>query len=278
MTNYKLQYNDFLLLLEKEINLLADLCLQFDKGNYDYANVISTKITSIINFKGKKESLLPNMNKQTTMNFCASSKVLNTFDDILFYRSLVAHKIKDNKLIYSPKLSQGKYPLTWVPFDIWANAPVYIINLMPEQSTTDGLIYIHEINELTQKIITRSNILQFYRDKFVGAHSDLKLNEFMFKMATQLSSIEHLDHPNTKYQSGEKHIPGEPIKYMLEMAVRQIAHELILSIKREFDFQIKYKPTLQDYFSNKPKNISDVLFLILKENEDGTKQLETKEL
>lgn len=278
MTNYKLQYNDFLMLLEKEINLLASLCLQYDKGDYDYANVISTKITSIINFKGKQESILPNMNKQNTMSFCATSKVLDSYENVLFYRSLVVQVIKDNKIIYSPKFNQGKYPLTWVPFATWVNSPVYIINLDPENSKVDGLIYIYELNESTQKIITRSDILKFYRDKFVGAHSDLKLDELMFKMATHLSSIEHLDHPNARYQSGEKYVPGEPIKYMLEMAVRQIAHELILSVKREFDFQIKYKPTLQDYFGTKPKNTTDVIVKLLEENEDGSKQMEMKEL
>lgn len=278
MENYKLQYNDFLSLLEKETNLLVDLCLQYDNGNYDYANVISTKITSIISLKSRNESLLPNMDKQNTMQFYATSKILNSYENIAFYRSLVASTIKENKIIYSPKFNQGKYPSTWVSFDAWANAPVYIINLDPKNSTMDGLIYIYEINELTQKIITRSDILKFFRDKFAGAHSDPKLNKLMFEMATHLSSIEHLDHPNIKYQLGEKHIPGEPIKYMLEMAVRQIAHELILSIKREFDYQIKYKPTLQDYFSKKPKNVTDRIIKFLVEKDNGFKKMEIKEL
>ena len=81
MRNYQLNYNDFLVILEKETNLLIDLCLQFDKGNYHYANVISTKITSIINFRG---NLVPNMDKQDTMKFCASSKYWKTMIQSFF--------------------------------------------------------------------------------------------------------------------------------------------------------------------------------------------------
>lgn len=278
MRNYQLNYNDFLASLEKETNLLIDLCLQFDKGNYDYANVISTKITSIINFRGKKESLLPNMDKQDTMKFCASSKVLEDHDSIFFYRSLVSVVNSKNGIIYYPKFNQGKYPMTWHYFDKWANAPVYIINLEPEQHELNGLIYIQELNEATQFVATRRDIINFYRNKFNGAHSDLKLNTRMYKIALGLSSIDHLDNPNLKNIAGEKYIPGEPIKYMFEMAVRQIAHELILSLKKEFKFQLQYKPSLNEYLDKKIKTIPDQIMELKGENENGEKQIRMLEV
>lgn len=50
MPNYKMNYGDLFKQLEKQTNLLIDLCYQFDKGNYDYVDIISTKIASIIHF------------------------------------------------------------------------------------------------------------------------------------------------------------------------------------------------------------------------------------
>ena len=278
MKNYQLNYNDFLDILEKETNLLMDLCLQFDKGNYDYANVISTKIASIINFRGKKESILPNMDKQNTMKFCASSKVLDSYDSVFFYRSLVSVIKTVDGITYFPKFNHGKYPVTWHPFATWANAPVYIINLDPDQQEMNGLIFIHELNESTQFTASRRDIISFYRDKYSGAHLDPSLNARMYKVALGLSSIEHLDNPSLKNIAGEKYMPGEPIKYMFEMAVRQIAHELILSVKKEFSFQLQYKPSLNDYSGKKTKKIPDQLIELKGENEKGEKEIKMLEI
>lgn len=271
---YHLTYSDYLLMLEKQTNLLAKLCQEFDKGNYDYADVISTKIATIINFKGKKESLLPNMEKQASMLFYSTSKVLDSPEDILMYRSLVATTTKDKSVIYHPKLDQGKYPKTLHSFSVWANTPVYIINLEHNTNNMDGLIFVGDLNETTQLRLSRENIINFYRNKFSGAHFDTKLEQNMYKVAVGLSSIEHMDHPSSKYYLGEKYIPGEPIKYMFEMAVRQIAHELLITLKKEFNFRIDYKPTLVDYTGKKGKDIPDQLVKLVREHETGEKDIQ----
>lgn len=270
---YHLNYEDFLESLEKQTNLLAKLCQQFDDGNYDYADVISTKIAAIINFRGKTESLLPNMGKQETMLFYSTSKVLETYEDVLLYRSLVATTIKDGQIIYHPKLDQGKYPKTLHLFSVWAKAPIYIINLQNEQNSMDGLIYIGELNETTQFVMSRQDIISFYRNKFSGAHFDTKLDQNIYQAAIGLSSIEHVGNPHLKNIPGEKYVPGEPIKYMLEMAVRQIAHELLLTLKKEFSFKLDYKPTLLDFSGKKTKGIPDHLVKIVAENEVGEKKI-----
>lgn len=72
--------------------------------------------------------------------------------------------------------------------------------------------------------------------KFSGAHFDTKLDQNIYQAAIGLSSIEHADNPNLKNVPGEKYVLIEPIKYMLEMAVRQIAHELLLTLKRRVLF------------------------------------------
>lgn len=271
---YHLKYEDFLELLEKQTVLLVKLCQQFDKGNYEYADVISTKIAAIINFRGKKESLLPNMEKQETMSFYSTSKVLDSYEDVLLYRSLVATTIKDGQIIYHPKLDQGKYPKTLHPFSVWASSPVYIVNLENNKQNMDGLIFIGELNETTQFLMSRENIINFYRNKFSGAHFDTKLDQNIYQAAIGLSSIEHVDNPNLKNIPGEKYVAGEPIKYMLEMAVRQIAHELLLTLKKEFSFRLEYKPTLLDYSGKKTKGIPDQLVKLIEENENGEKKIE----
>lgn len=275
---YHLSYENFLEMLEKQTALLAKLCQQFDEGNYEYADVISTKIAAIINFRGKKESLLPNMEKQETMLFYSTSKVLDTYENVLLYRSLVATTIKDGQLIYHPKLDQGKYPKTLHPFSVWASSPVYIVNLEKNTQNMDGLIYIGELNESTQFIMSREKIINFYRNKFSGAHFDTKLDQNIYQAAIGLSSIEHADNPNLKNVPGEKYVPGEPIKYMLEMAVRQIAHELLLTLKKEFSFKLDYKPTLLDFSGKKTKGLPDHLVKIVVENEVGEKKIKVVQI
>lgn len=269
-----MNYEDFLEMLEKQTILLAKLCQEFDKGNYDYADVISTKIAAIINFRGKKESLLPNMNKQETMLFYSTSKVLESFEDVLMYRSLVAINVKDGQIIYHPKLDQGLYVKTLHPFSVWANSPVYIVNLEDNAQNMNGLIYIAELNESTQFLMSREKIINFYRNKFSGAHFDTKLEGNIYQAAMGLSSIEHDYYPVIESVPGEKYGSGEPIKYMLEMAVRQIAHELLLTLKKEFSFKLDYQPTLVDFYGIKTKEHPDLLVRLLDVNESGKKKID----
>ncbi|HJH00765.1 MAG TPA: hypothetical protein K8W25_00575 [Aerococcus urinaeequi] len=117
--NYNLTYDDLENRLKDEINLLIDLCYQFDLGKYAYANVIATKIGSIINFNNK-DSILPNMNKQNEMAFWSTAKVLEFTDNVLFFRSLVAVSSNKNEMRYYPKFNHGKYLQAWVTFNKWA--------------------------------------------------------------------------------------------------------------------------------------------------------------
>lgn len=272
--NYKLSYDELNERLRNQTNLLIDLCLQFDKGNYDYADVISTKIGAIINFHDK-DSILPNMKKQDSIKFCSSSKVLNTTYGALMYRTMVA-TVKNNEHVqYFPKFDNGKYPYTWHNFKIWADSPIFIINLEPNQRQLNGLIYVHDVNEKTQLKLSRKDIINFYRNKYGGAHHDDRMKERFYLIASGLSSIEHIDHPDTKYSFGEKYKPGDPIKYLFEMAVRQIAHELIVTIRNSFDFDIKYKPLYQNFTNKRPKELEDVLLTFTK-GENGQKQVSTR--
>lgn len=272
--NYKLSYDELHERLRTQTNLLIDLCLQFDKGNYDYADVISTKIGAIINFYNK-DSILPNMKKQDSIKFCSSSKVLDTTDDVLLYRTMVATVKNNDHVQYFPKFDKGQYPYTWHDFQIWAHSPIFIINLEPNQRQLDGLIYVHEVNNETQHMLSRKDIIDFYRNKYGGAHHDNKMKEHSYLIASGLSSIEHIDHPDTKYAFGEKYKPGDPIKYLFEMAVRQIAHELIVTIKNSFEFDMKYKPLYQNFTKKRPKELEDILSTFT-EGENGQNQVSTR--
>lgn len=206
-----------------------------------------------------------------------SSKVLETIDSIYFYRSIVSVVNRNKELVYFPKLNSGKYPISWQNFNTWAESPVFIYNISPEQRDTDGLIYVHEVNKTTQFVLNRLDIISFYRHQF-GAHSGLKMEEKMYKIAAGLASIEYLDHPRTKYLPGERYKPGKPAKYLFETAIRQIAHELILSIKREFNFSLPYKPLISNYLGKNVKHIPDILISKVRENERGEKQIQITDL
>lgn len=270
MVNYNMSYKDFEKMLIKQTGLLVDLCNQFDKGNYDYADVIATKIGALINFNNV-DSILPNMGKQMTMRFCSTSKILNSTDDVLLYRTLVASTFNKD-YSYFPKFDYGSYPKTWVDFETWAKTPVFIYNSSPGDKL-DGLIYIAEVNKDTQLIVSREKIIRFYRNKYGGAHSDVKLNDTMFAFAEGISSIEFSDHQSTKYLPGEKYKAGKPYEFILQMAIRQIAHELILSIKKEFNFNPMYRPKYTDFVDKHPRDLKDPLFKITKRLDNDEKQI-----
>ncbi|MCG3057016.1 hypothetical protein KZ287_33150, partial [Escherichia coli] len=49
--------------------------------------------------------------------------------------------------------------------------------------------------------------------------------------------------PLNSYNPGEKYIPGTPVDSPLQAAIRQIAHELILTIRKEFNIGRSYNPS-----------------------------------
>lgn len=275
MVKHKMEYADFEKLLLKQITLLIDLCQQFDSGKYDYADVIATKIVAIINFQNR-DSILPNMGKQMTMRFCSTSKVVDSTENVVLYRSLIASRY-NGKYSYFPKFDFSSYPNEWVGFEKWVRSPIYIYNAAPDQEL-DGLIYIHEISESTQIMINREDVIRFYRNKIGGAHSDEKVDKRMYAISEGLSSIEFSDHPSTAYSVGEKYRKGQPFEFMFEMTIRQIAHELILSIKREFNLPVRYKPLYTDYVNKRPRELKDFLVTISHNDETGERQLHTKEI
>lgn len=88
-------YDNFLEMLEKQTALLAKLCQQFDKIDIEYADVISTKIAAIVYFRGK--AFYPTW-KNRKPHAVLFYSVLDTYENVWLYRSLVATTIKDGNL------------------------------------------------------------------------------------------------------------------------------------------------------------------------------------
>jgi hypothetical protein len=247
--NYNRTESDYLEELSNQLELLIDYCDQLDSGKMNYALPLATLIRVLVRDQGvNSKSLFFLLNKKNSMKFCSTSNIYPEHDDILYLVTLItsAHKpIVDNgrvinhEPIFVPNLNRNVNHKKWITFDEWFNYPILIYN----KESNDGLILLEQ-KPGSKLVISRWDIIKYFANKSGGTHIDQKVNIDMYNLARGLSSMEYQDvKPQYTYNPGEKYVPGFPIKSPLHAAIRQIAHELILTIRREFNMGRNYNPS-----------------------------------
>lgn len=247
--NYSRTESDFLDELASQSELLIDYCDQIDSGKLNYVLPLATLIRVLVrDASPSSKSLLYLLRKKETMKFCSTSKVYPQHGDILYLLTLItpAYKavidngrVKNQEPIFVPNFNRNTNHKNWISFDEWFNYPVFIYN----KESYDGLIKLEQTEE-SKLIISRWDIINYFSNKSGGTHISPKVNIDMYTLEKGLSSMEYQDiKPPELYKPGEKHIPGIPFKGPLHAAIRQIAHELILTIRREFNMGRNYNPS-----------------------------------
>lgn len=223
------KYEYYLNHLNEQLSLLIDSCHSYDKGNFSQAKIMSAIIRTIVKDveykKSKTISLLKSLNVKDTMKFyntgyeAIDPKLLINLVGIVSVPSK-APISKQTEHIYLPLLnSSNLIDCRWLNFSDWWNSNVLI-------SKTHN----REI------IFTRRKICLTMAEQDGGAHIDSFENvDKDYRDIAQ--SIENI------FVNVNSNGIEAPILYLHYALVRQISHELIISIKKHFNLNCEYNPT-----------------------------------
>lgn len=248
---HKKSHQDFLDDLNEQIELITEYCTFLDQGKIHFAKPLATAIRVLVHQTGSSTSLLKHLGELENMDFLSTSKNYETDDEIIFLMTLITGaekvKIKRNKVVKSeyifvPNLNSNIHAPDYLTHKDWyENEKILISNEIDDE----GLVHLYT-PESERLVASRNSIINFFANKDGGAHVDLKSEKSLYRLSKNMSSFDYIDKkPLNTYKPGDRHVPGEPIKYSLQAALRQIAHELLISLDERFNLDINYNPSHQ---------------------------------
>ncbi|PFL23253.1 hypothetical protein COJ07_06665 [Bacillus cereus] len=245
---YRKTEKDYLDDLSEQLDLLIDYCAQIDQGKLLYTKPMGALLRVLVHQTPKSTSLFTHLQRQHLMKFCSTSNTYPNNDNIIFLMTLItpaqklpvsSGQIINSDLVFVPNLNRNKNHKSWITFDQWYNSPIFIVN----KESDDGLIMLEQ-KPGSKLVITRKMIITYFSNKDGGTHVDSQVNVDMYNLSKSLSSIAYHDTKSQhSYKPGEKYVPGIPYQNSLHAALRQIAHEIISTIQREFGLKFSYNPS-----------------------------------
>lgn len=226
--NIERESSDYIEALEEQLEFLINNCKNFDSGNFKYAKQIATNIRVLVHDTRTSQSLLQLLNRKESMKFLTTvSSPKNVVFQIglvipvdVFIQSDSNHYTSEPWFIPTFTKSKNK---KWVSFDTW-----YSQNVLTCDPTS----------------FSRKQLITYVANKDGGAHIDKSLPEDFYHLSKGISSMLYRNHGPINTHNYEK---GEPYKYLHLSSIRQIAHELILSLRKEFGLSLNYNPTIKSF-------------------------------
>lgn len=247
--------------LLEQASFLRDACESYDKGNFAQAKPVSAIIRTLVkdpdttNRRSNTVSLLKHLQKKDSMKyyntgFDAKRTVMNVnLVGIVSVPTKLPTISKQHDNIFLPLLdSSDRIDVKWLSFKDWWESEVAII----------------ETDEL-KSVFTRQKIVLTMAEKDGGTHIDQhkKIDKEYLDLAAATKSYFYNINPDGK------ETPVINIHFAL---VRQIAHELLVSIIKEFDLGINYQPTnAYNLRGVNPKNLKQPGFLVEGEKIESTR-------
>lgn len=235
--------DDYLESLHIQLDFLIDSCEKFDIGKFHYAKQIAKDIRVLVHQTRDSTSLLTWLEKQNSMNFCSTASLPKNavyFIGLVTPTNRIVLNDSGNQFIehtFLPILNSNKtIGKKWINFENWYNHPVLVCN---------------------PTSISRKDIITYLANKDGGAHVDSYVDENIYKISKGINSLVYATDKPLEEDPYQK---GEPFINLINAAARQIAHELILSIRKEFGIRPSYNPT-HKYLLNggNLQNIDEVL-------------------
>lgn len=232
--------------LNEQVSFLVDACHSFDKGNFAQAKMMSAIIRTIVKDpkssarRSNTVSLLKHLKKKDSMKFyntgfeAKNAKINVNLVGIVSVPCKLPTVTKQTDNIYLPLLENSEQiDLKWLTFEHWWESKIIVA---AETSTVTPT-----------SIFTRERIVLTMAEQDGGNHVDskAKVDKEYLELATAAKTyFNHID-PN-----GNK----SPIIHLHFALVRQIAHELLKSLIKEFKLDIDYHPTNQYNLRGIPEN------------------------
>lgn len=238
MSDEKQQY--YLNHLNEQLSLLIDCCHSYDQGNFSQAKMMSTIIRTIVkdvqSKKSKTISLLKSLNVKDNMKFYNTG--YEAIDPSLLINLVGIVSVpskapisKNLEHIYLPLLnSSNLIDCRWLNFSDWWDSKVIV-----------SKAHDREI------VFTRSKICLTMAEQDGGAHIDSfeNVDKDYRDIVQSIANI---------FVNIDSNGIEAPILYLHYALVRQISHELIISIKKQFNLPYEYKPTNKFNLRDVPEN------------------------
>lgn len=195
----------------EQIQFLVTSARLYDSGFKAEAKRMSVITRNLVHDTKNSHSILKQMNKKD-MLFYDTAQEINPLN-LLPHNGLCIHKITSGEPEESgwvPRLNDSPFPVVKVDFESWWNKKV--------------------IKDSYGKIFTRKDLVLNVSNTDGGAHVDPKLNINYFNLTRKNSMAWKLVINGIEYDYNAPHLPS----------IRQIAHEILLSIKDEFDYKVDY--------------------------------------
>jgi len=203
MTKIPLKQEDLEAHLEEQLRFLELSTTSFDNGFEDEAKRLAVTIRILVHDTKKSHSLLKQLNKKGVY-FLDSTFCFNP-TDIIGHGGLVCVSSCPTGSKYIAMLDDlPPSAIKWVDFETWWNMPVLVDN--------------------KRRQLTRHKIILTAANQDGGAHIDPNLDEIYFDFAKK-NSLGWVE----KTEQGARQIEGAD-----RAAIRQIAHELLKTIKEGY--------------------------------------------
>lgn len=218
--------------MHDQVSFLTDACHSYDKGNFKQAKIISSLIRTIVkdpasnSRKSRTTSLLTHLGRKSSIKmyntgFEAKNARINF--NLVGIATVPTSTLLHNKQfdhIYLPLLDESQIvDVKWLSFEEWWNSNIFVFD---SRDSTN--------------IFTRKRIALTMAEQDGGSHVDSHedIDKEYLDLATAAKRyISNVDHEGNV----------SPIVNMHYALVRQIGHELLISLIREFKFNLSYKPT-----------------------------------
>lgn len=276
----KLNEEQILAELIDNVELLIDYCKLYDQGEIRHAKSIAVTLRTIFHQTEKSESFLKALNILDKSEFLSTAgyiddesakktvQLITLITKVNFPVLNESNQLIGYKPGVVPNFSKGK--LTWLDYKKWYESPVFIYNKKPNEDIS-GLIYVEEVSNKTQFMISRKKLITFFSNKIGGTHIETKfINKEMYNLSRGISSLLYEDLPGNDSREGKTYEEGFLIENILQTALRQIAHETIISIRKITKHRFNYNPSHKNY---RVENLKPVNFRLEIIKNNGSKQL-----
>lgn len=220
MADYKKNLPELKSEFHRQLKILNSHCLNFDKGDVDYALEIATKIRLLLHDTRRSSSLLAQIYESSSVCFFSETPFLSsqypytqeevsntkfTRTGLVFYKARIENH--SQSLFYAeshPHLGQAKNTM-WTDFNTWWEKDIMLI-------VASNIPY------------TRKMIITYVSNKLGGAHIDPKIDTHIQNLLENLS-------PSVKVQC-ETQVLNTNTNTLLLSIIRQIAFEFLTTVMK----------------------------------------------
>ena len=226
-----------------QFEILVDHCRKYDEGYEHYGSEIATKLRVFLHSFRRSKSLISQMNFESPVLFLSTNRIIKQEGLSFSMPALcsILHKTSaglkpSQSADYVPDFDSSNDSTTWLSFEDWWQELVIL--------DSDG-------NEFTRQLIVAE-----VADTDGGAHVDPDITLGYDSLLNKNSAGMYFDPSNgifaARYSEAIKHLSLSP---PVMPTLRQIAHEVILSIKNH-DVELALpKYSYKNYFEKVVRTI-----------------------